>query len=106
MKYLKIWENFDAEKHEDEAKNFWKKGTHKKSDENVSGVGNETDTKTFHIEYFENIVKRTLKELRDSIENSETDIERNFYIDRYDVQLRDFSEALGISQEDIEFSIS
>jgi hypothetical protein len=51
--------------------------------------------------YFNNVVKRYLLELKDSIKNAKNDPEANFYKDRYAVQLKDFARAMGISEENL-----
>lgn len=56
-------------------------------------------------DYFENVVKRHLNELLDSIKTAKSAPAKNFYKNRYDVQLKDFSKALNISTKEIESSI-
>jgi len=45
-------------------------------------------------EYSERIIKGELKRLKESIENSKTEQERNFWQNRYNVQKQDFADAL------------
>lgn len=56
-------------------------------------------------DYYNNIVKRTLLELKDSIKKSKNASEVNFYKDRYEVQLRDFAMAMGMSEEKLSLMI-
>lgn len=56
-------------------------------------------------DYFKNIVKRYLLELQDSIKDAKNDSEASFYQGRYAVQLRDFAEALEISEESLTFMV-
>jgi len=45
-------------------------------------------------EYSERIIKGELKRLKEAIENSKTEPERNFWQNRYNVQKQDFADAL------------
>ena len=56
-------------------------------------------------DYFNNVVKRYLNELQQNLKNAKNKREKSFYKNRYDVQLKDFSKALGMSEKDIEQKI-
>lgn len=55
--------------------------------------------------YFNDVVKRTLLELKDSIKKAKNDPEANFYKGRYNAQLKDFAEAMGTSEENLSLMI-
>ncbi len=48
------------------------------------------------------IVKRHLQDLKRYIRESKGEMERSYYQDRYDVQLRDFARALNVKPQWIE----
>ncbi len=52
--------------------------------------------------YYKNVVKRYLRDQLILIEDSKSDMERSFYIDRYDVQLRDFARALNVNEKHLD----
>lgn len=56
-------------------------------------------------DFFKGIVKRNLLELQNAISNAKNDSEASFYKGRYAVQLRDFAEALEISEENLTFMV-
>lgn len=55
--------------------------------------------------YFNDVVKRTLLELKDSIKKAKNDPEANFYKGRYNAQLKDFAEAMRTSEENLSLMI-
>ena len=55
--------------------------------------------------YYKNVVKRHLREIKEKIQLSKKEMERSYYRDRYDVQLQEFAEALGVRKENLEIYI-
>lgn len=53
-------------------------------------------------DYWNNIVFQYLKELKEHIKNSKNKMEQSFYKDRYEAQLKDFSQANEVSEAEIE----
>lgn len=49
--------------------------------------------------YYKNIVKRNLNNVKERIDLSKNEMERNYYQDRYAVQLGIFADALGVSKK-------
>jgi hypothetical protein len=66
----------------------------------------EEDLRVFRIDYFKNIVKRTLLEIREKIDKSRTDRERDYYTNEYAVMLKVFAEACDVTEEYIESKLS
>lgn len=60
------------------------------------------DSQEYKDHYWNNIVKRYLNDIKDSIQKSKNKMEKTFYQDRYAAQLKDFSKALGIGEKEIE----
>lgn len=56
-------------------------------------------------DYFNGVVKRTLLELKDSVKKAKNDSETNFYKGRYEAQLKDFAEAMEMSEENLSLMI-
>lgn len=48
--------------------------------------------------YYKNVVKRHLKQLIISIKTSKNEMERRYYIDRFDVQLNIYAKALNVQE--------
>lgn len=47
---------------------------------------------------YKNVVKRDLKQLINNIETSKNEMERRYYIDRFDVQLDNYAKALNVQK--------
>lgn len=52
--------------------------------------------------YYKHIVKRHLNDIRTHLEQSQNEMERNYYRDRYAVQLDIYAKALGIQKRLLE----
>lgn len=52
--------------------------------------------------YYKNIVKRHLNDIKRSIASSKNNMERNFYLGRYAVQLEIYAEALNVQEKYLE----
>lgn len=52
--------------------------------------------------YYKHIVKRHLNDIRTQLEQSKNEMERNYYSDRYAVQLDIYAKALGIQKRFLE----
>lgn len=57
---------------------------------------------TVDSSYFETVVKRDLNSIKESIKESSNKRSRSFYENRYDVQIRDYANATGMSVDAIE----
>jgi len=55
--------------------------------------------------YFNDIVKRDLNDIKIKIDESKNEREERFYRNKYEVQLRDYAKALNISIEELEKKI-
>lgn len=51
--------------------------------------------------YFKNVVQRHLSELAENIYTSKNEREKNFYTNRYDVQLKHYAVALNTTEEEL-----
>lgn len=51
--------------------------------------------------YYNKIVRRYLRELKYAINNAKSERERNYYQNRFDVQLECFARALNITSEQL-----
>lgn len=49
--------------------------------------------------YYKNIVKRHLREIRESMRTSKNDMERSYFRTRYVAQLRDYAKALNVHEK-------
>lgn len=78
---------------------LWKKEEAKEEIAPKNMGGDTTNT------YFNDVVKRTLLELKGSIKKANNDPEANFYKGRYNAQLKDFAEAMGTSEENLSLMI-
>jgi len=52
--------------------------------------------------YYKNVVKKYLRDQLILIEDSKSDMERSFYIDRYEVQLRNYARALNVKEKHLD----
>ena len=52
--------------------------------------------------YYKYIVKRHLNDIKANIRLSKNETERSFYRTRYEVQLGDYAEALGVREKFLE----
>lgn len=68
---------------------------------NKNGIP-QSQTRERKCYYYKNIVKRHLNDIKRSIASSKNDMERNFYIGRYAVQLEVYAEALNVQERYLE----
>lgn len=59
----------------------------------------ETMDREKRFYYYKNIVKRHLNDIKQHIELSKNDMERNYYRSRYAVQLSHYAKALQIQEK-------
>lgn len=48
--------------------------------------------------YYKNVVKSDLKQLTINIKTSKNEMERRYYIDKFDVQLNTYAKALNVQE--------
>ncbi|MDR2005332.1 MAG: hypothetical protein LBQ74_20100 [Prevotella sp.] len=73
---------------------------------NKKTIQDESWNKKRKLHYYKDIVKRHLLEIKDMIDQSKSDMEKNYYQNRYSVQLRDFARALNVREELLDKVIS
>lgn len=52
--------------------------------------------------YYKHIVKRHLRDIKENIKRSKNDMERNYYLGRYAVQLSIYAKALDVQEKYLE----
>lgn len=58
------------------------------------------------LQYYKNVVKRDLARLKQNIMLSKNNAEKNYYVNRFDVQLEYFAKALNVREKDLREIIS
>jgi len=79
-----------------ETKDFWNMIDKKHVSDEEEGITEKSNDR-----YFNNVVKRTLGDYAEKITSAKNDREERFYLNRYEVQLADFADAMGISTKEL-----
>lgn len=58
------------------------------------------------LHYYKHIVKRHLNDIKKHIALSQNNMEKNYYINRYAVQLHDYAKSLNVHENNLERAVS